>query len=198
MPKSTKSTETKHSLVEQTRQFRETMDAVRDRPDLVGPLRTPPLRRREVIAHRLAGDDHAVLTISGGRNGYRREPCETCPWRLDAVGEFPAEAFRHSAGCGIDASLLPWRTDPLAAAAMMESAENIFACHSSGAEKPATCAGYILKGDQAIGWRIAVTKGSFDPKQVSDGGHLLHSNYRAMAEANGVDENDLVLMACPR
>lgn len=162
------------------------------------PKSTKSRRETKILAHRLAGDDHAVLTFVGGTQGYRREPCATCPWRVDAIGEFPAEAFRHSAGCGIDVSLLPWQTDPLTAAAMMESADHIFACHSSGAEKPATCAGYILKGDQALGWRIAAAKGSFDPKQVSDGGHLLHSNYREMAEANGVDENDPVLIACPR
>jgi hypothetical protein len=72
-----------------------------------------------------------------------------------------------------------------------------FACHSSGTEKPATCAGYILRSPDAIGWRLAVAFGKFDPSKVSDGGHELHENYRAMAEANGVASDDPVLDGCP-
>ena len=52
---------------------------------------------------RPAGDDHQVVTVTSDTpHGYRRKPCSTCPWRVDAVGEFPAEAFRHSANTAYD------------------------------------------------------------------------------------------------
>lgn len=148
-------------------------------------------RPAEVLNVRPAGDAHQVITLDGGGQRYRREPCATCPWRVDMVGEFPPEAFVLAAPCGtsdlsaIDAPV--W---------VMERLEHTFACHESGPERPATCAGYILRGDQAIGWRLALCFGAFDPAQVSDGGHLLHNSYREMAEANGVDADDPELRAC--
>lgn len=53
---------------------------------------------------RAAGPDHQVITLTGadGKRLYRRTPCSDCPWRRDAVGVFPAEAFRHSAHTGYD------------------------------------------------------------------------------------------------
>jgi hypothetical protein len=50
-----------------------------------------------VLEIKSAGPDHQVVTIQGGTDGYRRSPCPTCPWRIDAVGVFPPEAFVHSA-----------------------------------------------------------------------------------------------------
>jgi Family of unknown function (DUF6283) len=105
---------------------------------------------------------------------------------LDAVGEFPAEAFRHSATTATDGSKL---------LEIGEEALHGFSCHQSGSEKPATCAGYILNGDDGIGWRIAVMTGKFDPKQVSSDVALFGSYYE-MAVANGVPHDDPALVAC--
>jgi hypothetical protein len=141
----------------------------------------------KITKRRLAGQDHAVITVEGGGHRYRREPCATCPWRLDAVGEFPAEAFRHSAVTGTDGAKL--------LAVGLDEATHTFACHSSGSDKPATCAGYVLNGHDAIGWRIALVQGWFDPKQVSSDVPLFES-YFDMAVANGVPPDDPALDGC--
>lgn len=139
---------------------------------------------------RRAGPDHEVVTVSDGpAMSYRRTPCETCPWRRDAVGEFPAEAFRMSAATGYESPALMDQT--VGTAAM-----HTFACHSSGSKRPATCAGYILGSEHSIGWRIAVSLGRFRPSLVSNGGHELFASYREMAEANGVSPDDPILRYC--
>lgn len=129
---------------------------------------------------RPAGAEHQVVTVEGGRRGlYRREPCGGCPWRCDAVGDFPAEAFRHSASTAYD------------------MAPNTFACHESGTEKPAVCAGFILRNSaNNLGVRLMQSRGDIDVDQVDDGGHALHESYFKMAVANGVDPNDPVLAGC--
>ena len=134
-----------------------------------------------ITATRPAGPDHQVVTVQGGRrqDAYRRTPCQTCPWRLDAVGEFPAEAFRHSARTAHDMST---RT---------------FACHASGTAKPAICAGFLLRGaahNMAV--RLMLLRGELDLSAVSDGGHALYADYRAMAEANEVRAGDPALRGC--
>ena len=141
------------------------------------------MRKTTITATRPAGANergelHQVLTVEGGGGSYRREPCPNCPWRVDAVGEFPAEAFRHSAPTAYD------------------MAQNSFACHQSGCEKPATCAGFLLRGaDHSFAIRLKRMKGQhFD--DVTDGGHELHDSYRAMAIANGVPADDPVLAPC--
>lgn len=128
---------------------------------------------------RRAGPDHQVVSVAGGRGDlYRREPCPDCPWRVDATGEFPAQAFRHSAPTAYDMS------------------EHTFACHQSGTEKPALCAGFLLNGaEHNLAVRIKRMRGVVQ-EDVSDGGHALHENYRAMAIANGVDPDDEVLRPC--
>ncbi len=127
---------------------------------------------------RRAGNEHQVLTIEGGHGSYRREPCPDCPWRVDATGVFPAEAFRHSAGTAYD------------------MAQHVFGCHQSGANKPATCAGFLLRGaDHNLSVRMRRMRGDIKD-DVSDGGHPLHEDYRAMAIANGVDPDDGVLQPC--
>ena len=148
-----------------------------------------PDRKPLVIDRRMAGDDHAVVTVSGGGQRYRRRVCSDCPWRKDAVGIFPAEAFRHSANTGTDGARL-------SDAASVDGALHTFACHQAGTEKPATCAGYILKGDDGIGWRIAVATGKFDPRQVRAGGAALFDSYFDMAVANGVPAGDPALDGC--
>lgn len=141
-------------------------------------------KKTTMIEVRPAGSDHQVLTFTGGSGGtYRRKPCDDCPWRKDTVGVFPAEAFKHSANTGIDGAYFS------------PAAMHTFACHASGAKTPATCAGYILQGQSAIGWRIAAATGKFDPSQVTSDVELFASYYD-MAVANGVDADDPVLAAC--
>lgn len=127
---------------------------------------------------RPADQNNQVVTVEGGKGIYRREPCPKCPWRVDATGEFPAEAFRHSAGTAYD------------------MAEHTFGCHESGTKRPAMCAGFLLRGaDHNLTVRLAYMTGRLKG-DVADGGHKLHENYRAMAIANGVPENDPALAAC--
>ena len=123
--------------------------------------------------------NHQVVTVEGGGGQYRRQPCGGCPWRVDQTGEFPAGAFKESARTAYD------------------MAREMFSCHESGAEKPATCAGFLLRGaDHNFGIRMKVITGEIDYDAISDGGHELHADYRAMAEANGVDPEDPVLGPC--
>lgn len=124
-------------------------------------------------------EDHQVVTIKGGGGQYRREPCGGCPWRVDQTGQFPAGAFRESARTAYN------------------MAESVFSCHESGTEKPATCAGFLMRGaDHNIAVRMKYISGKWDFDAISDGGHELHASYRAMAEANGVDPADPVLEPC--
>lgn len=122
--------------------------------------------------------NHQVVTVEGGRGTYRKKPCKNCPWRKDAVGVFPAEAFRHSANTAYD------------------MAKKTFGCHESGTKKPAVCAGFLLRGaDHNLTVRMGYITGKFQG-DVVDGGHELHENYRAMAVANGVDPDDPALVPC--
>jgi hypothetical protein len=125
-----------------------------------------------------AGAEHQVLTIASANGGYAHRPCATCPWRVDQIGEFPAEAFRHSANTAYD------------------MATHTFACHSTGKRAPATCAGFLLRGaahNLMIRMKLSKMQKPFD---VRDGGHELFPNYRAMAIANGVAPDDPVLAPC--
>jgi hypothetical protein len=137
-----------------------------------------------VTAVRPAGPGHQVVTVEGGRSGYRRKPCSGCPWRVDAVGAFPPEAFIHSARTANDMS------------------EVTFACHNSltrcksGEVVSATCAGFLLRGaDHNLSVRMARMTGTIRD-DVRDGGFELHQNYRAMAVANGVAPDDPSLAKC--
>ncbi|WP_339110159.1 hypothetical protein [Thioclava sp. GXIMD4216] len=49
--------------------------------------------RTKITRTRMAGDDHAVISLEGSKGSYRRQQCAGCPWRKDQTGEFPAEAF---------------------------------------------------------------------------------------------------------
>lgn len=138
-----------------------------------------PRKRTEVVEVRPVDENHQVVSIKGGGDEYRRKPCGGCPWRVDQTGEFPAGAFRESARTAYDMST------------------HKFSCHESGAAKPATCAGFLLRGaDHNFGVRLKVSAGKIDYSQITDGGHELHDSYRAMAEANGVDPDDPVLAPC--
>ncbi len=78
-----------------------------------------------------------------------------------------------------------------------KGAGNEFACHQSGAEKPATCAGYLLRGARHnMATRLKAMSGKIDFASISDDGLELFESYRDMAEANGVSPNDPVLRQC--
>lgn len=126
-----------------------------------------------------ADENHQVVTLRGAGGLQRNKPCPTCPWRIDATGIFPAEAFRISAPTAYDAAF------------------NTFACHESGQKAPATCAGFLLRNSaNNIGVRIATARGDLDPSKVVDGGVELYDSYRAMAIGNGVPPDDPVLAPC--
>lgn len=133
--------------------------------------------KSRVIRTTPAGDAHQVVSVTtDGKRCYRRQPCSDCPWRRDTVGEFPAEAFRISATTAYD------------------MATNVFSCHQSGTEKPAACAGFLLRGaEHNLSIRLAMVRGDIKP-DVSDGGHELFDSYREMAVANGVSPEDPALL----
>ena len=137
------------------------------------------MKKAKIEQVRPAGENHQVVTVTGGSGLYRRTPCETCPWRKDATGEFPAEAFKHSAPTAYD------------------MADHVFACHSSGSERPAICAGFILNGSgHNLSVRMKLAGKKINLHEVSDGGNGLYESYRAMAVGNGVDPEDPVLKPC--
>lgn len=137
--------------------------------------------RARVVDVRPASETDQVLTVMGGsRESYRREPCGGCPWRKDQTGEFSAEAFVHSARTAYDMST------------------HTFACHESGADKPAICAGFLLRGsahNMVVRMRLICGEIQLD---VSDSGHALHHDYVAMAVANGVKPSHPALARCRR
>lgn len=135
-------------------------------------------KKPKIINVRPAGPNDQVVTVVGGKSAYRRQPCPKCPWRKDAVGEFSAESFRHSANTAYDMS------------------DHVFACHDSGTKKPAMCAGFLLRGaDHNLSVRLAYMQGRIQD-DVTDGGCELHGSYREMAVANGVGPDEPVLKPC--
>lgn len=135
-------------------------------------------RIAKVVNIKPAGTEHQVVSVASTGGSYRKKPCPTCPWRKDATGVFPAEAFRHSAPTAYD------------------MAEKTFACHASGVHKPAVCAGFLLRGaDHNYTVRRGYITGRFS-NDVYDAGLDLYSNYREMAIANGVSPDDPVIQPC--
>lgn len=136
-------------------------------------------RKPREVRRRMAGPDHAVVSLEGGEFRYCRRPCPECPWRKENAGNFPAEAFRHSAPTAYDAAF------------------STFACHMAGAEKSAICAGFLLQNaDNNLGVRMAAMRGDYDPRRVEPSGAELFESYRDMAEANGVPADDPTLKPC--
>lgn len=137
------------------------------------------MKRPEVTNTRPAGDDHEVVTVYGGHGGYRRRPCGGCPWKVENTGDFPAEAFAHSAATAHD------------------MATHTFGCHESGTDRPVVCAGFLLRGaEHNMAVRMRASSGTIVLDQVEDGGHELHPGYVAMAVANGVDRDHDALRGC--
>lgn len=132
-----------------------------------------------VVAAKPAGPDHQVVSIISGRSGsYRRSPCGGCPWVRENAGSFPPEAFVHSASTAYDL------------------AQSRFACHESGQNRPATCAGFLLRG---AGHNLAVRLDQLKGERfegLEEGSRPLFDNYRAMAEANGVAHDEPALKPC--
>jgi hypothetical protein len=119
------------------------------------------------------GELYGVTEVTGA-GGYMCRPCPECPWRTDSpLGRFPADAYRESAPTSYD------------------MAERTFGCHMSGADKPATCAGFLLRNaDHNLAVRLACLSGTIDLADVDEGGIPLYRSYRAMAVANGVPARD--------
>lgn len=137
-----------------------------------------------------AGEGHQVVTVKGTRNRYCKTPCPECPWRLDTVGGFPAEAFVVSAPTSYDV--------PDTVMRMINDKEepSVFACHMHGTRNSAVCAGFLLRGavhNLAIRHR-GIT--GVEISNVSSNGVALHENYRAMAVANGVPPDHPALKLC--
>lgn len=137
-------------------------------------------KKSRLIKIRPAGPDHQVVTVASPKADarYCKRPCADCPWRKDATHVFPPEAFVHSAATAYD------------------MATNTFACHNAGADHPAICAGFLMRGaDHNLTVRLHRMKGVISD-DVSNGGHELHDDYRSMAIANGVDPDEPALNGC--
>lgn len=136
-------------------------------------------RSTKITNIRPAGPFDQVVTVQGGKGSYRKTPCRGCPWVKANDGTFPAEAFVHSAPTSYD------------------MAKSRFGCHESGASKPATCAGFLLRGsDHNLAVRLDLLNGRINLDELSDGGRELHDNYSAMAIANGVPKDAPELGPC--
>jgi hypothetical protein len=74
--------------------------------------------------------------------------------------------------------------------------QRTFACHMSGSERAATCAGFLLSGaDHNLGIRMRYIQGDIEPGSIKSDVEL-YGSYREMAEANGVDSGDPKLAPC--
>lgn len=122
---------------------------------------------------------HAVVSVTNDKKLYRREPCEECPWRKDApIGAFPPDAYIRSANTAYDMS------------------KHTFACHMSGKDKPASCAGFLLRGaNHNMNYRLALAFGHVEPDEIHSDVEL-YDSYRDMAVANGVDPDHPALKLC--
>jgi hypothetical protein len=75
--------------------------------------------------------------------------------------------------------------------------KHVFACHESGTAKPTTCAGFLLRGSEHnLSVRMAQIERKLILSEVHEDGRELFANYRCMAIANGVGENEECLRQC--
>ena len=129
-----------------------------------------------IIKKTPAGKDHQVVSVIADKSAYMKKPCLDCPWKKSAVGEFPAEAFRVSAHTSYDRSMKK------------------FSCHTAGVKNPKTCAGFLLNGARDnFSVRIGIIDKKINMSFVTSGGHELFANYKEMAVANGVAEDEKCL-----
>lgn len=134
-------------------------------------------KKPEITETRMAGKDHAVHTVIGGKGDYQRQACAECPWRKSNTGSFPAEAFKHSANTAED------------------MATHTFACHMKGSDRPSTCAGFLLVGAND-NLTVRLKRAGGDMCDVRGNIEELHESYKAMAIANGVDKDDPAIAKC--
>ena len=137
------------------------------------------MSKRRVISSKtkVCSEDYGVVrtVIKGGKSHvHRNSPCEECPWRMDVPTHvFPENAFKESAPTSYD------------------SAMSTFSCHVTGADKPATCAGFLHRhGQNNLSVRLALSGERIDLSTINDGGLPVYPSYREMAIANGVPEDD--------
>jgi hypothetical protein len=136
----------------------------------------------KVIGRKMAGPDHAVVTISQppdvGNETHMRSPCAECPWRRANAGSFLAKAFEISTVTATDAST------------------HLFACHMAGKDEPKTCAGFLLSETAVdnLGVRLGRMMGRFEA--LSGDPDELFQTYKQMAVANGVAPNAVCLRGC--
>lgn len=135
-----------------------------------------------------AGPYHQVVTVSSNTaKPARSKPCATCPWRMDAVGIFPAEAFRHSAPSGYDVpELLLGGHPPMT-----------FSCHTSGSDHTRICAGFLLSEAADHNLALRLRQEPIGPVSNPDGLELF-KDYFEMATANGVAHDDPTITPCVR
>lgn len=129
----------------------------------------------------LYGVTSMVSESDGKHRSARAKPCPSCPWRKDAeIGAFPAEAYRLSARTCYDAAL------------------STFACHESGVDKPAVCAGFLLANSaNNLGVRLGLSASRLDLDRIGNPDQVeLYESYRDMAIANGVSEDDASIAPC--
>ena len=97
---------------------------------------------------------------------------------LAMIGTFPPDAYIRSANTAYDMS------------------NHTFACHMSGSDKPATCAGLSLRGaHHNLSYRLMCIKGTVNPDEISNPVEL-YDSYRDMAIANDVDPHHPGLKEC--
>lgn len=134
-------------------------------------------RKPKETNRRMAGPDHAVVTVVGKPGTYQRQPCAECPWRRANAGSFPAEAFLHSAHTAEDMS------------------SHTFGCHMKGTARSSVCAGFLLAGaDHNLSVRLARARGQM--MDVRGEPSELFASYKEMAVANGCDPDDPALARC--
>ncbi|MFF2228341.1 DUF6283 family protein [Streptomyces globisporus] len=114
-----------------------------------------------------------------GPPAAQRSPCagtERCPWRRDAVpGAFPADAFRLSAPTSYPDS------------------DRRFGCHSSSAEAPRVCAGWLLRGASGNQQVLELLEAGLIQVPTLPPGVELYDHYAEMAVSNGVPKDDPAL-----
>jgi hypothetical protein len=129
-----------------------------------------PRRKRQ------ASSGLPLLVVEGACDGYRRTPCESCPWKMENVGRFSIDAFRQAA--------------PIS----HERALPTLACHEVGSKKPSFCAGFLLRSEGNLTVRRSLESGTIDLSQVTDDGMVLFLTYAEMSIANGVPFGDPTLV----
>ncbi|MGW0673549.1 DUF6283 family protein [Streptomyces sp. NPDC002746] len=141
-----------------------------------------PISRKggTVTQQRPAGPVWGVTSVDyQGPPVAQRSPCagaERCPWRRDAgAGIFPAEAFRLSAPTSYPDS------------------DRRFGCHSSPAEAPRVCAGWLLRGAPGNQEVLELLEAGLIQAPTLPPEVELYDDYVEMAVANGVAKEDPTL-----